>query len=130
MLEFRSSKIFLLSSTFNMMLIINFQNSPQWIQITLTRCISLISIAIKFQGGFAAKRFVIENQQQDGTFHHVAEFYPNDHGKLQISFFYLIFLQERYLSFLILSSLTLDTRFPSSDSSFDRSNSISTDIRR
>jgi hypothetical protein len=45
-------------------------------------------VAIKFQGGFAARRFVIEDRQQDGTFTSIAEFYPDDHGKLQISFFF------------------------------------------
>jgi hypothetical protein len=46
-------------------------------------------VAIKFQGGFAARRFVIEQRQQDGTFTSIAEFYPDDHGKLQISFFFV-----------------------------------------
>jgi len=68
----------------------------------------LISIAIKFQGGFAAKRLVIEYRQQDGTFAAIAEFYPDDHGKLQISFsfvfyFYRLnieyFLKFRFLNF-------------------------------
>ncbi|CAF3975957.1 unnamed protein product [Rotaria sordida] len=88
--------------------------SPQWIQITPMKCISLNSIAIKFQGGFAAKRFVIEDRQQDGTFTSIAEFYPDNHGKLQISFF--------------LNSLTLDKRLSSSNSACYRSNSISINI--
>jgi hypothetical protein len=50
----------------------------------------LNSIAIEFQGGFAAKRFVVEYRQQDGTFSSINEFYPDDHGKLQISFFLFI----------------------------------------
>jgi hypothetical protein len=51
----------------------------------------LNSIAIEFQGGFAAKRFVVEYRQQDGTFSSINEFYPDDHGKLQISFFLFIY---------------------------------------
>ncbi|CAF2315714.1 unnamed protein product [Rotaria sp. Silwood2] len=58
--------------------------SSQWIQITPMKCISLNNIAIKFQGGFAAKRFVIEDRQQDGAFTSIAEFYPDNHGKLQV----------------------------------------------
>ncbi|CAM4813764.1 unnamed protein product [Rotaria magnacalcarata] len=58
--------------------------SPQWIQITPTKSISLDSIALKFQGGFAAKRFVIETRQEDGTFTSIAEFFPDDHGKQQV----------------------------------------------
>ncbi|CAF0727870.1 unnamed protein product [Rotaria sp. Silwood1] len=72
--------------------------SPQWIQITPMKCITLNSIAIKFQGGFAAKRFVIEDRQQDGTFTSIAEFYPDNHGKLQISFFYLFYLIFLYVN--------------------------------
>jgi len=52
----------------------------------------LNSIAIEFQGGFAAKRFVVEYRQQDGTFSSINEFYPDDHGKLQISFFFVYIL--------------------------------------
>ncbi|CAF5126388.1 unnamed protein product, partial [Rotaria magnacalcarata] len=66
--------------------------SPQWIQITPTKSISLDSIALKFQGGFAAKRFVIETRQEDGTFTSIAEFFPDDHGKQQISFFSFNFI--------------------------------------
>ncbi len=48
------------------------------------------SIAIKFQGGFAARRFAIEYRRDDGTFAAIGEeFYPDDHGKLQISFFFV-----------------------------------------
>jgi hypothetical protein len=57
----------------------------------------LNSIAIEFQGGFAAKRFVVEYRQQDGTFSSINEFYPDDHGKLQISFFCL------YIGYLAFS---------------------------
>ncbi len=70
-----------------MFFIIDIQGSPQWIQITPTTSITLNNIAIKFQGGFAARRFVIEYRQEDGTFAALGEFYPDDHGKLQISFF-------------------------------------------
>ncbi|CAF3539892.1 unnamed protein product [Adineta steineri] len=63
--------------------------SSQWIQITPTNSFSLNSIAIEFQGGFAAKRFVIEYRQENGTFTSIAEFYPDDHGKLQISFSFI-----------------------------------------
>jgi hypothetical protein len=51
----------------------------------------LSSIEIKFQGGFAAKRFTIEYRQEDGTFTAIGEFYPDDHGKLQISFSFVLF---------------------------------------
>ncbi|CAF3672912.1 unnamed protein product [Rotaria sordida] len=71
--------------------------SPQWIQITPMKCISLNSIAIKFQGGFAAKRFVIEDRQQDGTFTSIAEFYPDNHGKLQISFLFFYYIYYSYM---------------------------------
>ena len=43
---------------------------------------------MKFQGGFAARRLVLEYRQEDGTFATIAEFYPDDHGKLQISFLF------------------------------------------
>ncbi|CAF1026202.1 unnamed protein product [Adineta ricciae] len=66
--------------------------SSQWIQITPTTPFALSSVAIKFQGGFAAKRFAVECRQADGTFTSTAEFYPDDHGKLQISFFRFCFL--------------------------------------
>ncbi|UJR25541.1 hypothetical protein I4U23_006887 [Adineta vaga] len=58
--------------------------SLQWIQITTTTSFELNSIAIKFQGGFAAKQFAVEYRQADGTFASIAEFYPDDHGKLQV----------------------------------------------
>ena len=67
---------------------------------------------MKFQGGFAAKRLLLESRQEDGTFTTMAEFYPDDHGKLQISFFSfglsfsfeemneMIFLNSRCTSFV------------------------------
>lgn len=92
------------------------QGSPQWIQITPTRATVLNSIAIKFQGGFAAKRFVVESRQDDGTFTAIAEFYPDDHGKLQISFFFLflfIFFQHQLMLFNFLNVRYLNVfQFP------------------
>ena len=49
----------------------------------------LTSFAVKFQGGFAAKRLAFESRRDDGTFTTIAEFFPDDHGKLQISFFFI-----------------------------------------
>ena len=70
---------------------IDLQGSSQWIQINPSTPFALSSVAIKFQGGFAAKRFAVECRQADGTFTSTAEFYPDDHGKLQISFFLILF---------------------------------------
>ncbi len=78
------------------------------------------SIAIKFQGGFAARRFVIEYRQQDGSFATISEFFPDDHGKLQISFSFVYYFHMLKIELcLSLVSLTLGKHLSSSNSSND-----------
>ena len=109
---------------------IDLQGSSQWIQINPSTPFALSSVAIKFQGGFAAKRFAVECRQADGTFTSTAEFYPDDHGKLQISFFsYFVFFLFTKIS-CRLDSLTPFKRLSPSDDTTDRSRSIPIDIPR
>ncbi|CAF0727787.1 unnamed protein product [Didymodactylos carnosus] len=61
--------------------------STQWIQINLAENVQLSSIAIKFQGGFSAKKLLLQCRllkNEDEKMVSIAEFYPLDNNKLQI----------------------------------------------
>ena len=117
MLEFRSSKNrFDLEATVDI-----FQGSPQWIQITPNASNALTSIAVKFQGGFAARRFLLEERHDDGSFASLAEFFPDDHGKLQISFSLVLLFVEEFF-FRIEKEIFLNEAFSHLSSSNGVSN--------
>lgn len=63
------------------------QGAVQWVQINPSEPFVFHSFSIQFQGGFAARRIQLEIKTEDEEYSTLEQFFPDDHSKLQISFF-------------------------------------------
>lgn len=80
----RSPSIFTSSETHEILIVICYQGSPQWISLHLHKEETINTFHIQFQGGFVGRECHLEAGSEDGSLEIVEHFYPEDVNSLQM----------------------------------------------
>ncbi|XP_072338364.1 nuclear receptor 2C2-associated protein isoform X3 [Scyliorhinus torazame] len=89
------------------------QGSSQWVMLEFPQTVKVTELQLQFQGGFTGRTCRLEGGRKGASLVEIADFYPEDTNRLQISFRVLGAAIGRKSDALFLAELNVTPELPS-----------------